>query len=375
MSQYRNIDDFFEGNDLSEKPNLTRENINIVLNCKRSTCYKVSMGILFFLLIPQIICFIFVRVKELGYISLGLIFIILLLSFLTKKCLEITFNYAKEIVNIRLINRLNIPIKIINISFKNIHFKFEEKDYFSHTGNLYISNRYKELEELASLNESNITKKPAKIYYTFENIESKESSYSLETELNGFAYQRIPRCPMYCDMEYEMTGKFSKNSYREFGPYYKMNDYFYCYIIKNPNNVKYFHYFMVYLVFSFIACNICLIYNIYPILSIIFYVLTNIINIIVYLVKRERVYRIDIIYSALERKIFIGLVKKGERSYLKTFIYDIEKIKKFILSQFENQKNKFSLKLINNQNEEKFIYNLYGTKKELEGLAYILNKY
>ena len=152
-----------------------------------------------------------------------------------------------------------------------------------------------------------------------------------------------------------------------------MNDYFYCYIIKNPNNVKYFHYFMVYLVFSFIACNICLIYN--PILAIIFYVLTNIINIIVYLVKRERVYRIDIIYSALERKIFIGLVKKGERSYLKTFIYDIEKIKKFILSQFENQKNKFSLKLINNQNEENLIYNLHGTKKELEGLAYILNKY
>ena len=220
---------------------------------------------------------------------------------------------------------------------------------------------------------SNITKKPAKIYYTFENIESKESSYSLETELNGFAYQRIPRCPMYCDMEYEMTGKFSKNSYREFGPYYKMNDYFYCYIIKNPYNDKYFNSFITYIVLSFVAFLICSQYN--QILILIFYVLTNIINIILYLVKRERVYRIDILYSALERKIFIGLVKKGGRSYLKTFIYDIEIIKKFILSQFENQKNKFSLKLIDNQNEEKLIYNLHGTKKELEGLAYILNKY
>jgi hypothetical protein len=133
--------------------------------------------------------------------------------------LEITFNYAKEIVNIRLINRLNIPIKKINISIKNIHFKFEEKDYFSHTGNLYISNRYKELEELASLNESNITKKPAKIYYTFGNIESKETSHSLDSELNGFTYQSNASCPMYCDIEYEMTGEFSKNSFREFDPY------------------------------------------------------------------------------------------------------------------------------------------------------------
>ena len=373
MSQYRNIDDFFEGNDLSEKPNLTRDNINIVFNFKRYTGYKVLMGFLYFLLIPQIICFIFVGVIELLYIILGLIFIIFLLSFFTKKCLVITFNYAKEIVNIRLINKLNIPIKKINISFKNIHFEFKEKDYISHIFNLYISNKYKELEELASLNESNITKKPAKIYYTFENIESKESSYSLETELNGFAYQRIPRCPMYCDMEYEMTGKFSKNSYREFGPYYKMNDYFYCYIIKNPYNDKYFNSFITYIVLSFVAFLICSQYN--QILILIFYVLTNIINIILYLVKRERVYRIDILYSALERKIFIGLVKKGGRSYLKTFIYDIEIIKKFILSQFENQKNKFSLKLIDNQNEEKLIYNLHGTKKELEGLAYILNKY
>ena len=111
------------------------------------------MGFLYFLLIPQIICFIFVGVIELLYIILGLIFIIFLLSFFTKKCLVITFNYAKEIVNIRLINKLNIPIKKINISFKNIHFKFKEKDYISHIFNLYISNKYKELEELASLNE------------------------------------------------------------------------------------------------------------------------------------------------------------------------------------------------------------------------------
>jgi len=174
-------------------------------------------------------------------------------------------------------------------------------------------------------------------------------------------------------MQYEMTGKFSENSFREFGPYYKMNDYFYCYIIKNPYHDKYFNSFITYSILSFVGSVICLRYI--PILILIFYVLTNIINVTLYLVKRERVYRIDVIYSKLQRKIFIGLVKKGGRSYLKTFIYDKEVIKKFILSQFENQKNKFALKLIDNQNEEKFIYNLYGTKKDLEGMAYILNKY
>jgi len=373
MSKYKNIDDFFEGNDLSEKPNLIPNNINIVLKFKKNTGYRVGMGFLYFILIPQIICFIFVGVIELGYIILILIFIMLLLSFFVNNHLEITFNYAQEIVNIRLINKLSIPKKKINISFKSIHFEFKEIDYLSHIGNLYISNCYKELEELAFLNESNITKKPAKIYYTFENIDSKECSYSLKEELNGFAYHRIAVCPLYCDMQYEMTGKFSENSFREFGPYYKMNDYFYCYIIKNPYHNKYFNSFITYTILSFVGSVILLKYI--PILILIFYVLTNIINVTLYLVKRERVYRIDIIYSKLQRKIFIGLVKKGGRSYLKTFIYDKEIIKKFILSQFENQKNKFALKLIDNQNEEKFIYNLYGTKKDLEGLAYILNKY
>jgi len=82
MSNYKNIDEFFEGNDLSEKPNLIPNNINIVLKFKKNTGYRALMGFLYFILIPQIICFIFVGVIELGYIILIFIFIMLLLSFL-----------------------------------------------------------------------------------------------------------------------------------------------------------------------------------------------------------------------------------------------------------------------------------------------------
>ena len=107
----------------------------------------------------------------------------------------------------------------------------------------------------------------------------------------------------------------------------------------------------------------------------ILYFLSNAIIITIYIVKRERIFRVDIISSTNHEKIFIGLVKKGGSSYLKTYTYDTELIKKFMLSQFENDKNRFALKLIDHQNEEKFIYNFYGTKYELEGLAFILNKF
>lgn len=277
------------------------------------------------------------------------------------------------IVNIRLINELNICRKKINISFRNIYFHINDKDYYNQICDLYILNKYEELGKL-SLDESNIKKKPVKIYYTFENIIYKEIlSITLKEELNGFAFQHAC-CPFYTDMKYEMTGKISNDiTYDKFTPYYKMNDYFYCYIINDPYTKYYFIAFIIYIISSTFAFFICC--RFFPILILIIYILSNIIIIAFYNVKREKIYRIDIIYSVNDRKIFIELVKKKGRSYLKTYTYDIKLIKKFMLSQFENKANRFALKVIDNENEEKFIYNFYGTKEELEGLAYILNKY
>lgn len=374
MSKYRNIDDFFEGNNLSAQPNLIPKEQKEELKFYQGCCYKFLIIFIYFLLIPQIICFIFVGVKELLYIILSLSFILFLLYFFNNKKLEINFNYAENMVTIRLINNLNICIKKIKISFRNIYFKFIINDFHEYIGNLYISNKYKELEEI-SLDETTIKKKPAIIYYTFENIKLQKLSFTIGQELNSLAYQNRETCPMYTDIEYEITGKVNNDmKYDKFSPYYKMNNYFYCYNIKDdPYTKYYFNTFIIYFSLSTFAFMISIALN--PILILILYVLSNAIIITIYIVKRERIFRVDIIFSKNDGKLFIGLVKKGGRSYLKTYTYDTKLIIKFKLSQFENDKNRFALKLIDNQNEEKFIYNFYGTKTELEGLAYILNKY
>ena len=71
-------------------------------------------------------------------------------------------------------------------SFKNITFYSVYKEISENTCILYISNKFKDLTEI-DLDESNITHRPAKLYYTFENIKC-DATLRFTDELNKFAY-------------------------------------------------------------------------------------------------------------------------------------------------------------------------------------------
>lgn len=48
MSRSINIDDYFEGNNLSSQPKLINKDIKVELKFYKGCCYKFIIGILFF---------------------------------------------------------------------------------------------------------------------------------------------------------------------------------------------------------------------------------------------------------------------------------------------------------------------------------------
>ena len=84
--------------------------------------------------------------------------------------------------------------------------------------------------------------------------------------------------------------------------------------------------------------------------------------------------RIDIIYSSDFDRIFIGLVKYYEKSYKKTFIYNINTIDKFILQSYKKSNEKYFLKVqLKGQNiQDLDLLNI--STYDTDGLLNILNE-
>jgi hypothetical protein len=86
------------------------------------------------------------------------------------------------------------------------------------------------------------------------------------------------------------------------------------------------------------------------------------------------VIRIDFIYSKNFDIIFIGVVKKGEKSYAKTFEFKMDNIDKFILQNFEYNTG-FYLKVIFKDKQIQDIWPIENKNQfDLEGLIYLLNE-
>ena len=87
------------------------------------------------------------------------------------------------------------------------------------------------------------------------------------------------------------------------------------------------------------------------------------------------VIRIDFIYSENFDRIFIGIVKKDEKSYAKTFEFKMDIIDKFILQKFKNFETGFDLKVMFKDKQMQDIWPIENkTQEELEGLVYLLNE-
>ena len=102
-------------------------------------------------------------------------------------------------------------------------------------------------------------------------------------------------------------------------------------------------------------------------------ILTLIIFLLQHINKKKIIKRIDIIYSNNFDKIFIGLVNYNENIFLKTFLFDINSIEKFILEN-KGEKNKNNLKIILKNKEIQTICQIDETESALEGLLFILNE-
>ena len=101
-------------------------------------------------------------------------------------------------------------------------------------------------------------------------------------------------------------------------------------------------------------------------------------NMILYLLYKciksikENIFRIDILYTSDFDRIFIGLVKYTETSYVNTFEFKINNINRFILDRIGPGNN--NLIVIFKNNESQLICNLKKYLFDLEGLTYILNE-
>ncbi len=196
------------------------------------------------------------------------------------------------------------------------------------------------------------------------------------TPVKTFYYFRIGCCYDINELQNKLN-KFSNLSNYCYGFLYKIkfSEYFYTYYFFNPVN----RYCTILIVFFFFYNFFMLI--IYAFLStgfkrplIIFlptYFIILIIILICYCFLRERRLRIDFIYSNNFDRIFIGIVKYNGKSYLNTFMFDINSIQKCV---FEKQKKGYILKIIFNDGMNfQDITKFNKDRRELEGIISFLN--
>ena len=80
----------------------------------------------------------------------------------------------------------------------------------------------------------------------------------------------------------------------------------------------------------------------------------------------------DCIFSRDFDRIFIGLVKYNQKSYINTFVFNVNKIDRFILEKRGNEN--YNLLVVFKDDQRLLICNIKKSKEDLEGLAFLLNE-
>ena len=324
-----------------------------------------------------------------------LIMLIVLFSFIYKIIL-VKDKYNKKI-QIKIVNYLCLPIKKINLELENTHFyvgsmKYESDGEEHTTTRLYIINDYKNLVDI-DLDGSNIKKKPAKCIYSFGNVMTgKYNCKEFSQVLNDFVGSpRDYKNPFLFDINNYLKGQtiqLNKISERK---YLKYSDHFFSYHLKNIK-VDGCDISCIAISFITIAFSTNFLLTIFTGVIIAIsveeknynrtYTCAKVdiaINLGIYILYKlfkfiyDNIYRIDCIYSKGFDRIFIGVVKYTKTKYVKTFVYQINNINRFI---YENEgNNNFRLKVLLKNNEVQKICSLRKqTQNELEGLICLLNE-
>ena len=323
---------------------------------------------------------------------LGVILSLLLLIFSINK-IEIIKDESNNKIIIKVINFLFFSKKIIKIDRENFHFLFKrEVSYDTEGGSsesikFYIINDFKNLVDI-DLDVSSIKKKPAKFYYTYDNVRNIRVAVNQYTiDLNNFLgissnnYEN----PLYFDINKYMNKNTNERIFFFGAPlskYMKFSDHFFTFHFKHPSNCSCFDigFFISFLLSNFCTISLVFIFLTDPkesfkYLGIIIFVIWNIIFYIIYKLSKkffDNIYRIDCIFSRNFDRIFIGIVKYTKTSYVDTFELQMNNIDKFILEKISIEN--FNLIVIFKNGEKHLICNIKKNQEDLEGLAYLLNE-
>ena len=369
-----NIDELFVEYEPKEK--CLENNDKIIIPFTSFRVMVIVYSILFLFIIIFVSLFIGLKILYTIIILIIGIIIILIIFILSNNKLVITKDESNNKVYIKVINYLCFPKKTIILDKENTHFYAigrPEQDLKNDT-TLIVINDHKNLRDI-DLDASNIRQKPAKFYYYFNNINTGNYSFMQYTEkLNNFiGPNEINQDPL----NKENHDKCCCNSYLRES--IKFSDHFLTFNLDYSCFYPCKYCCLIFLNITMILILVSLlIYNSFknPIIIIIYPVVNIIIFIIYKCIEENEFRRIDCIYSKTFDRIFIGLVKLNEASYVKTFEYQINDIDKFILQRQANCNiTNFILTVIFKNDESQNICIINNINREnLEELAYFLNE-
>ena len=355
-----NLDNYFIS---SEQIEIDDKNIEIKLNCIYC-CFPCTFDIiLIVLLIGAFFLFLYTEliVLLIPTILLLIFFVIFCLKNPIMTKIKLMKNQNTGELILRTLGLINcckcndITLYPEEFYFKVLNHNNQDMDsgegitcYFNFY--LLILKNFKNNKEI-DLDLSNIKKTPVNTFYYFR-IKNDYDSRELQNRLNKFTNT----------FEYSNGFQFQK----------RFSDYFYTYYFFNPmmqqKNFLYylllFYHVAMYYVFQFTVFFFKKRkYNTSESLLIFFiiYLTSLILFFICYSFHGERRLRIDCIYSNNFDRIFIGIVKYNGKSYLKTFMFDVNSINKFV---FQEQNKEYVLKVIFNEGETFQEIAKFNQKKE-----------
>ena len=267
-----------------------------------------------------------------------------------------SINYFNEPISNEILSLNSINFNEVSYTTRNAK---KRRSYTYH--GLIIINTF-ENKSLLDLDQSDIRNKPRKIFYLIDDI----TRYNIKEQLCNFVKcSPEPDNPIFINIDKYMGKPWDKKNPYTFGPYkiskyMKMSDTFYAFYIGEKDTMSdslfgcnlYMGIFSFFGIVTVFCTKIELYIKILSLIGVIlFIIIINCIKIFIYKSKRnKRISRIDIIYSNNFDRIFIGLLDYYEKTYLNTFLFQINSIDKFILQSIikskEQSENKNNLQVI-----------------------------
>ena len=319
----------------------------------------------------------------------GVIFSLILMIFCVYK-IKLIKDTSNGKVIVKVINYLCFPKMKLNLDIENTHFYimrefYQDEDGTSESFRLLIINDYKNLVDI-DLDTSNIKQKPAKFFYSFNNVWRGNYDHTQFAQLlnnfigNSGEYDN----PLFFNInKYLNKSKFIFYSSGVLSKYMKFSEHLFTFHLKNPLGPTcvdiLFIIITCFINFGIVSGAITLLTSkndtIIRLIGVIVFPIVNIILYILYKIFKycfDNIFRIDCIYSKNFDRVFLGLVKYTKTKYINTFEFQMNNISRFIL---EREGTNFNLKVEFKNNETQQICTIKNkTQEELEGLINLLNK-